>query len=120
MSEAIQYEVHLAILSIGTGVGLMVLYDFFRILRMFVKHNTFWTGVEDFGYLIYCAVVTFDLLYKQNDGSLRAYAIVGTLAGMAVYQYLVSQRVLKYLKKGQEYFKMKFKRRRQKANQVKR
>ena len=46
MSEAIQYEVHLAILSIGTGVGLMVLYDFFRILRMFVKHNTFWTGLR--------------------------------------------------------------------------
>ena len=120
MSENIHYEVQLAISSVGTGIWLMIIYDLFRITRILIPHGMFWIGIEDFGYWIYCAVVTFDLLYKQNDGSLRAYAIVGTLAGMAVYQYLVSQRVLKYLKKGQEYFKMKFKRRRQKANQVKR
>lgn len=120
MSETIRYEVHLAFLSVGTGMGLMALYDIFRTFRMFVRHNAFWTGVEDFGYWLYCALVTFDLLYKQNDGSLRGYAIAGTLSGMAFYQYLVSRRVLKYLKKGREYFKMKLRKRRQKAGQVKR
>ena len=118
MSEAIQYEVHLAILSIGTGVGLMVLYDFFRILRMFVKHNTFWTWVEDFGYWIFCGFTTFDLLYKQNDGSLRAYVIAGIFCGMVGYQYLISQNLIKCLKKGLEYFRIKMKKHRRESKQV--
>jgi len=120
MSQNIQYEVHLAVLSIGTGIELMALYDVFRILRMFINHNMFWIGIEDFGYWVYCAWVTFDLLYKQNDGSLRMYAIAGTLLGMLLYQYLVSRRVLKCLKKGQGYLKMRMRRHKQKASQVKR
>jgi len=120
MSENIRYEVHLAALSLGTGVGLMIVYDFLRILRMVIPHNGFWTGIEDVGYGIYGAFMTFGLLYEQNDGSLRAYVIIGTFLGMTVYQYLVSKKVLKYLKKGQEYLKMKMRKQRRKSNRVKR
>ncbi|MCI9362240.1 MAG: spore cortex biosynthesis protein YabQ [Hungatella sp.] len=120
MSENIHYEAQLAILSVGTGIWLMIIYDFFRIVRMLIPHNMFWTGIEDFGYWIYCSVTTFDLLYRQNDGSLRAYVIVGTFLGMAGYQYLISRRLIKCLKKGQEYFRIKIRRRQQDSKQVKR
>ena len=120
MSENIRYEVHLAALSLGTGIGLMMVYDLLRILRMAIPHNGFWTGLEDIGYWIYCALMTFSLLYEQNDGSLRAYVIGGTFLGMWIYQYLVSRKLLKYLKKGQEYLKMKMRKQRRKSNRVKR
>lgn len=119
MSENIHYEVRLAISSIGTGIWLMIIYDFFRIMRMLIPHNMFWTGLEDFGYWIFCGLTTFDLLYQQNDGNLRAYVIAGIFIGMAGYQYLVSQRLIKGLKKGQDYFRIKMKKHGQKSKQVK-
>ncbi len=109
MSAAIRYEVHLAVSSFATGAGLMIVYDLLRIFRMICPHSDLFVGLEDFGYGIYCAVMTFGLLYEQNNGALRGYAIAGTMAGMAVYQYMVSRILLKYLKKGQEYLKIRIK-----------
>ncbi len=119
MSQNIHYEVQLAISSVGTGIWLMILYDFFRVARIVIPHNIFWIGIEDFGYWIFSGFTTFDLLYQQNDGRLRAYVIAGVFLGMAGYQYLVSQRVIKCLKKGQEYFRIKVKRHRRESKQVK-
>lgn len=119
MSENIHYEAQLAVLSVGTGIWLMIVYDFLRMLRILIPHNMFWTGIEDFGYWIYCGFTTFALLYRQNDGSLRAYVIVGTFLGMAGYQYLISSRLIKRLKKGHEYFRIKMKEHRQDSKREK-
>ena len=107
MSGNIRYEVQLAVMSLWTGAGLMMVYDCLRILRIIVPHNAFWTGVEDLGYWIYSAFMTFGLLYEQNDGRLRFYAIAGVFLGMTIYQYLVSRKLLKYLKNGKEYLRIK-------------
>ena len=48
MSGRIQYEAELILLSLTGGGWLMMAYDILRILRMAVRHNAFWTGVEDF------------------------------------------------------------------------
>lgn len=116
MSEAIRYELRLAASSFLTGSGLMMVYDLLRIFRMVCPHNDWITGAEDFGYWIYCAVMTFGLLYEQNDGALRGYAIGGTLLGMAVYQYTISAVLLKYLKKGQESIRIRLKKHRRKKD----
>ena len=111
MSDNIHYEVQLAVASVGMGIRLMILYDLF--------HTVFWTGIEDFLYWIYCGFTTFNLLYQQNDGSLRAYVIAGVFLGMVSYQYLISQRMIKGLKKGQEYLRIKMKKHGQDSKQVK-
>lgn len=118
MSENIHYEVQLAISSVGTGIWLMIIYDLFRITRILIPHGMFWIGIEDFGYWIFCGFTTFDLLYKQNDGSLRAYVIAGIFCGMVGYQYLISQNLIKCLKKGLEYFRIKMKKHRRESKQV--
>ncbi len=109
MSVAIRYEAHLAAASVMTGVGLMIVYDLVCILRMLCPHSSLAVNIEDFGYGIYCAVITFGLLYEQNNGTLRAYVIAGTILGMIAYQRLVGSILLKYLKKGQEYLRIKIK-----------
>ena len=119
MSDNIHYEVQLAVASVGMGIRLMILYDLFRIIRMVIPHTVFWTGIEDFLYWIYCGFTTFNLLYQQNDGSLRAYVIAGVFLGMVSYQYLISQRMIKGLKKGQEYLRIKMKKHGQDSQQVK-
>ena len=47
------------------------------------------------------------LLYEQNDGGLRLYAIVGVLVGMSLYDRIVSRFLFAVLKKAGKWFKIK-------------
>ena len=99
MSEVIRYEAWLLVLSLLTGAWLMVVYDVLRVFRLMVRHGALWTGIEDFFYWICAGLVTFKLLYEQNDGGLRAYVIVAVLAGMVLYDRLISRFFFRGLKK---------------------
>lgn len=50
-------------------------------------------------YWLYAGLVTFILLYEQNDGVFRAYVIGGVFAGMILYDRFISRIFLKCLKK---------------------
>nr|WP_314460922.1 spore cortex biosynthesis protein YabQ [uncultured Clostridium sp.] len=107
MSVHIVYEVKLLLYSFFTGAGLMMTYDLLRIFRIFIPHSYVFTGIEDMIYWVYAALVTFSLLYEQNDGGLRGYVIAGIFLGMYLYDRLVSRFFLKSLKNLQKYLKMK-------------
>ena len=38
-----------------------------RVFRLVIRHGPFWTGVEDFFIGFMRGLVTFILLYEQND-----------------------------------------------------
>lgn len=98
MSLYIQEEAGLAALSFALGILLMISYDLLRLFRLLIPHGTLWTGLEDFFYWIYCAVMTFSLLFYENDGILRGYVIVSVFLGMFLYDRIVSQSVFALLK----------------------
>ena len=102
MSMQIRYEAWLLLLSLLVGGWLMLVYELFRVLRLMVKHSSFVRGIEDFLFWIFAGVVTFMLLYEQNDGGLRLYAIVGVLVGMSLYDRIVSRFLFAVLKKAGE------------------
>ena len=99
MSGVIRYEAWLLMLSLATGGWLMLVYDTIRVFRLMIRHSAFAVGLEDFFYWIGAGVVTFNLLYQQNDGGLRAYVIGGVLGGMILYDRLISRIFFKDLKK---------------------
>ena len=107
MTSEILDELHLIIISIMSGAWLMIVYDILRIFRLFVPHGVWWTGVEDLGYWIYVAFYTFLMLCREHDGIPRFYIIAGVCLGMTVYDRIFSQKLLKALKNGVEYIKMK-------------
>ena len=102
MSMQIRYEAWLLLLSLLVGGWLMLVYDLFRVLRLMIKHSSFVRGIEDFLFWIFAGIVTFMLLYEQNDGGLRLYAIVGVLVGMVLYDRIVSRFLFAVLKKAGE------------------
>ena len=71
MSLYIQDEAALALMSFLLGAVLMVSYDLLRLFRLLVPHGSLWTGLEDIFYWIYCAVMTFSLLFlgEQRRGT---------------------------------------------------
>ena len=88
----------------------MMCYDLLRVFRILVRHKNLWVGLEDFFYWIYAGVTAFLLLYRENDGRLRAYVIVGIFAGMVLYDRFFSRIYLKLLKKAVEWIRMKLSR----------
>lgn len=107
MSGAIYYETFLLAASLAVGIGPMIAYDGLRLFRALVPHGTLWTGLEDAGYWLLSSGATFLLLFYQNDGILRWYAIGGVLLGMTAYNVTVSRFYRKLLKKTAKYFTMK-------------
>lgn len=90
-----------------TGLFLMAVYDVLRLLRFFIRHSSFWTGLEDFTYWIFSAVICFCLLFRQNEGEMRIYIIASVFIGMVFYDKTVSRIFFTLLKKVKKYLKMK-------------
>ena len=103
MSMTIRYELQLLAASLTVGICLMMVYDGLRLFRTLVPHGDFWTGIEDAVYWAGSSITTFLLLFRQNDGILRWYAIAGVLMGMLVYNLTVSRILLRLLKKVEKY-----------------
>lgn len=105
--NAIMAELRLFGLSALTGIGLMAAYDCLRIFRLLIRHGTIWIGLEDIGYWAVCAGAVFYLLYRENDGQIRWYAVGCIFLTMLLYNRWVSIFCLKRLKKALRCFKMK-------------
>lgn len=95
VSEAIGNEAAFFLVSMLCGMGLVFLYDLFRILRRLISHGNIWIGIEDVCYWLFCTVVVFLLLYQKNDGMMRAFCFLGIAVGGACYAFFFSRFVVK-------------------------
>lgn len=95
VSETISQQAVFLGISILLGALLFFLYDILRIFRRIVPHGNIWIGVEDFIYWIVCTAAVFVMLYQENDGMVRGFAIGGIVLGMAVYYVLLSRFVIR-------------------------
>lgn len=81
--------------SLLSGMGLFFLYDIFRIFRRIIPHGNIWIGVEDIFYWLLSTAVVFVMLYQENDGMVRGFAIGGIIAGMLCYYFFLSRLVIR-------------------------
>ena len=70
-------ETRLFLLSIVVGVGLSLLYDLLRVLRLQTRHRPIVVSLEDLLYFLVCAAVTFGFALKDNSGQIRGYILIG-------------------------------------------
>ncbi len=83
-------EVRLFSLSIVYGIGILLFYDCFRILRRLIPHNAVAIAFQDLFFWIVTGFSIFALLYRYNNGSIRAYCILGMGIGMIFYGMAIS------------------------------
>ncbi len=95
VSETIVQEAVFLGTAILAGAGLFFLYDILRIFRRIVPHGNIWIGAEDFLYWLVCTGVVFVMLYQENDGMVRGFALGGVILGMFLYILLLSRLVVK-------------------------
>lgn len=95
VSEAVVREAAFLGAAILAGAGLFFLYDILRIFRRIVPHGSIWIGIEDFVYWLICTGTVFVMLYRENDGMVRGFALGGVALGMFLYFLLLSRFVVR-------------------------
>jgi len=96
VNNAISQELFFFLKSILTGCFIIFIYDLIRIFRRVVKHGIISIALEDFIYWISMAAIIFVMMYKENDGAIRGFAMAGIFLGMLVYSSSLSKFVVKY------------------------
>ena len=94
VSETIGHEALLFGISMLAGAGLFLLYDILRIIRRILPHGTVAVGIEDFFYWLGCTGGVFVMLYRENDGMVRGFALLGMAVGTVLYYLLLSRYVV--------------------------
>lgn len=95
MSQDIMKEIIFLGHSLLMGVSVTFLYDWFLIMRRVVKHNIVLISLEDFLFWVICAVSVFAMLYRENNGTLRWFAVAGAFCGMLLYKKTISHFLIR-------------------------
>lgn len=85
MSEGIIFELQFFSRSFLLGVMMMTAYDGIRIFRRILPHGTWAVAIEDLLYWLACGVCIFRMLYLENSGAVRGFAIAAVVLGMIMY-----------------------------------
>lgn len=90
MSPGISRELQFFGLAVLRGVLILILYDLLRIFRRVLPHGVWAVALEDVLYWIGTALLIFQLLYRENDGAVRGYALLAVASGMILYHQTFS------------------------------
>ena len=82
MSPFIAEEGAFWLSSVLLGIAIAFVYDCLRVFRRVVVHGTVMISLEDLFYWVFVSFRFFYLLYAENDGTVRWFAIAGAFLGM--------------------------------------
>jgi spore cortex biosynthesis protein YabQ len=82
------------------GLFITFVYDWLRIIRRVLPHGSFLVSLEDLCFWGYCGIQVFLMMYHENNGTLRWFAVFGAMFGMVAYKMTVSNILVKYISLG--------------------
>ena len=92
MSQDIVQEVTFFLHSVLLGLVITFAYDWILIFRRLLKHGRILMSVEDLIYWFICGIGVFYMLYRENSGVLRWFAVMGAALGMFFYKIIFKNR----------------------------
>lgn len=92
MSQDIVQEVVFFLHSILMGLVITFAYDWILVFRKLFTHGGLLMSVEDLIYWFVCGISVFYVLYRENNGVLRWFAVVGAALGMLFYKWIIKSR----------------------------
>lgn len=87
------------LLSLGFGFIMGIFYDLFRIARISISKGKIATVISD---ILYCAFLCFSLMLfclTVNEGEIRLYLLLGSLAGFFVYYFSLGVIIFSFSEK---------------------
>lgn len=88
MSFTLEAETQIYLMSVLLGVGIGMVYDLFRAVRIMFRHKKAVVFVED---LVFCALAGFAVFTFATGltGKLRVFTVVGMAAGFVLEHFSV-------------------------------
>ena len=99
MNKEIVVELMFFLISILWGAIILLAYDCLRILRRLIKHKPLLMGIEDLIFCVLTSIFIFSMIYRENDGVIRGFSIMGMALGMVAYHYLISDLFVRLITK---------------------
>ena len=99
MNHAITIELQFFLISILWGGLLLLVYDGLRIIRRIIKHDSFFVAVEDLIFWVAASLFIFAMMYKENNGIIRGFSVMGMAIGMVLYHYIFSELLVNAITK---------------------
>lgn len=84
--------------AIAVGAGIMVCYDFFRILRTAFRTSDAVVFLEDVVFFVAAGLATWFYLLESCRGELRGFVMVGEVIGGLLYFLTAGRLVMKAAK----------------------
>ena len=81
------------------GVGLGIVYDFFRVFRILINHNQTAVFVEDVVYTFFFAMTLFVYSTERARGELRFFIFLGAFLGFVVYTLTVGYIIVSIIRR---------------------
>ncbi|HAN21117.1 MAG: hypothetical protein A2Y15_02815 [Clostridiales bacterium GWF2_36_10] len=87
------YRLHFILFfaSIVNGVFLGLVYDLFRISRMFFLKNRVVIFFEDLLFCLICSLSFILIFYNYSNGKMRAFAFLGGIGGFCAYYFTLGK-----------------------------
>lgn len=82
--------------SLLMGIFITFVYDCLRVFRRVAPHARLLVSAEDLAFWVYCGAEVFLLMYRESNGTLRWFAVLGALAGMLMYKKTISPLFVKH------------------------
>ncbi len=95
MSQDIINEIMFLLHALLLGIVITFIYDWFVVSRRVIKHTMLLISLEDILFWIACAISVFYMLYEENNGALRWFAVAGAALGMVIYKKTLSTYFIK-------------------------
>lgn len=92
MSREIVQELTFFAHSVLMGLAITFVYDWIRVLRRLIRHGKILISLEDLCFWVACGITVFYMLYRENNGTLRWFAVLGATIGMVFYKMIVRDR----------------------------
>ncbi len=93
MSDIFFKELWIFWYSCLLGIGLGILYDVFRIIRMLINKRNITIFLQDIIYFIVSGFVTFIFVLGINEGQSRFYILAGEGIGWIVYHITLGEKI---------------------------
>ena len=99
MNHAITMELQFFLISILWGAIVLFAYDGFRIIRRIIRHNGFFLAIEDLIFWMIAGLFIFSMIYRENNGVIRGFSVMGMAIGMVLYHYILSDFLVSFITK---------------------
>lgn len=96
--EPVTSQFYVFFITVAIGFIIGVIFDFYRIVRNFIRPKKIVTNLGDILFWVFITIVVFILLVYGNWVELRLYVFIGLALGIRVYLRIFSNLFIKLFK----------------------